>query len=306
MERAQAERAEREPRRAAPRESDARARTGPRLRRRPQRRQQADRARRAGAAARSAARRPRTGRATAGRRARRAPGLARRARAARRAGRARSRAGPEAARPARRAAARPRARAGAAAERGRRPRRRPARADRRARRRRARPRPRRSAADRTRPKRSLGLLDTRLPEDRLADPGLAGEDERRRALLDRGQERLDRAELLLAPDHVVRHAPRIVADQEPSAKDRATEGASSADGEYQLALCAALFRPARARVRPARAGTSASTWTRSSPVATSPATLRSPAVWLDEDAGDVYATPASSSSSSTPRRTARR
>ena len=45
-----------------------------------------------------------------------------------------------------------------------------------------------------------GILDARLPEDRLADPRLAGEDERARTILDSREERLDRAELLVAPD----------------------------------------------------------------------------------------------------------
>ena len=57
---------------------------------------------------------------------------------------------------------------------------------------------------RTRANRAARLLDARLPEDRLADPGLAGEDERAGALLDLGEERLDRAELLVAPDDRLR------------------------------------------------------------------------------------------------------
>ena len=44
------------------------------------------------------------------------------------------------------------------------------------------------------------LLDAGLPEDRLADPRLAGEDKRVGAVADSIQERLDRAELLLPPD----------------------------------------------------------------------------------------------------------
>ena len=36
-------------------------------------------------------------------------------------------------------------------------------------------------------------------------PGLAGENQRRRALFDLGQERLDRAKLLVAPDDVRGH-----------------------------------------------------------------------------------------------------
>ncbi len=62
----------------------------------------------------------------------------------------------------------------------------------------------------------LGFLDTCLPEDRLADPSLAGEDERCRALLDASQKRLDRAELVLAADYLRRHGPpAIVADSGP-------------------------------------------------------------------------------------------
>ena len=49
------------------------------------------------------------------------------------------------------------------------------------------------------------LVDAHLPEDRLADPCLAGEHERARALLDVGQKRLDRGELLLASDDCRRH-----------------------------------------------------------------------------------------------------
>ncbi len=56
-----------------------------------------------------------------------------------------------------------------------------------------------------------GLLDTRLPEDRLADAGLAGEDEGRRPLLDLSEKRLDRAKLLVAPnDCRCGHSPGIV------------------------------------------------------------------------------------------------
>jgi hypothetical protein len=44
------------------------------------------------------------------------------------------------------------------------------------------------------------LLDALLPQDRLADPRLPGEDKRRRRLLSLGQKRLDRVKLLVAPD----------------------------------------------------------------------------------------------------------
>ncbi len=50
-----------------------------------------------------------------------------------------------------------------------------------------------------------GLLDARLPEGCLPDPGLAGEDERGGAVLDLGQEGADRVQLLLAPDDRSRH-----------------------------------------------------------------------------------------------------
>jgi hypothetical protein len=44
------------------------------------------------------------------------------------------------------------------------------------------------------------LLHAGFPEDRLADPRLAGEDQRGRALLDVAQKRLDRRELSVASD----------------------------------------------------------------------------------------------------------
>ena len=119
--------------------------------------------------------------------------------AARRARPARSRAHPEPRRRARRAAARPRAPGAAAAAARARPRRRRAPAAPRARRRTARPRPRR----RGRPGRgriALGLGDARLPEDRLADARPRPRARGRGTALDRGEERLDAVELLLAPD----------------------------------------------------------------------------------------------------------
>jgi hypothetical protein len=51
-----------------------------------------------------------------------------------------------------------------------------------------------------------GFLDTRLPQNRLADARLAGEDESSWSALDASEERLDRAELFLAPDDIRRHA----------------------------------------------------------------------------------------------------
>ena len=61
----------------------------------------------------------------------------------------------------------------------------------------------------------LCLLDARLPEDRLADPRLAGEDECGRASFDLGDESSDRAELLFAPydggRHVAATRSRLVA-----------------------------------------------------------------------------------------------
>ncbi len=161
-------------------------------------------ARRAAAAARSGGPRPRTSRATAHRRARRAQGPAPPRPAAGRGGRGRSRAlgrpfaglGQQERHLERAPPGRQRATAAA-------------------------PQAHRRAARKTgERKRGLGLdaaaredaaetlcrlLDTGLPQDRLADSGLAGQDERRRALLDLGQERLDRAKLLVAPDDLTGH-----------------------------------------------------------------------------------------------------
>ena len=75
----------------------------------------------------------------------------------------------------------------------------------------------------------LGFLDTCLPQDRLADPRLAGEDERGRAILDAGQKRLDRAELLLAADYLRRHGPRaILAESEPGYESSEATGTATA------------------------------------------------------------------------------
>ena len=54
-----------------------------------------------------------------------------------------------------------------------------------------------------------GLLDTSLPEDRLADARLAREHECTRALLDLAQEPLDRAKLLVASDDLRGHARSV-------------------------------------------------------------------------------------------------
>jgi len=53
---------------------------------------------------------------------------------------------------------------------------------------------------------ATSLSDACLPQDRLADARLAGEEERGRTLLDASEECLDRAELFLAPDDLRRHA----------------------------------------------------------------------------------------------------
>ena len=45
------------------------------------------------------------------------------------------------------------------------------------------------------------LVDARLPENRLADPRLAGEHERGRAPFDVGQKRLDSCEFVVASDN---------------------------------------------------------------------------------------------------------
>jgi hypothetical protein len=58
----------------------------------------------------------------------------------------------------------------------------------------------------------LCLLQAGLPEDRLADPRLAGEDKRAGTLAGSIQEHLDRAELLVPPDDLhgsSRHCARL-------------------------------------------------------------------------------------------------
>ena len=68
----------------------------------------------------------------------------------------------------------------------------------------------------------LGLLDTGLPQDRLADPRLAGEDERGRSTLDTREERLDRAELRFAADYR-RHGPRAILAHQASGYESSGE-----------------------------------------------------------------------------------
>ncbi len=51
----------------------------------------------------------------------------------------------------------------------------------------------------------LRFADPLLPEHRLADPRLTGEDERPRSLFRPSHERLDRGELLLTADNTGRH-----------------------------------------------------------------------------------------------------
>ena len=260
----------------------ARARTdSPSSGRRPQRRQEPDRLLAQAAQRDLDQRRRRQDRATARRRARPGPGLARPARAARRARPARSRADPAAVSPgsaSRSATSSARRRGGS--ERGRDllehgaeqlgepgERERGLRLD--------------AAAGSTRPNALLGLLDARLPEDRLADPGLAGEDERARALLDLGEERLDRGELLLAPDDR-RHGSRLgrfVDHGEPRCELGAADAELAVDvREVRSRPCS---RPCRARRRsPCSCG----------PAAASSATRRSVSVSSSE-AGRAAADP---------------
>jgi hypothetical protein len=57
------------------------------------------------------------------------------------------------------------------------------------------------------------LFQAGLPEDRLADPRLAGEDKRAGTVAGSIQERLDRAELLRPPDDLFGHQPRGIVDE---------------------------------------------------------------------------------------------
>ncbi len=56
------------------------------------------------------------------------------------------------------------------------------------------------AADKHAADAAAGLAHARVPEDRLADSRLAGEEEGARSFLDPGEERLEQVELVLAPD----------------------------------------------------------------------------------------------------------
>ena len=70
-------------------------------------------------------------------------------------------------------------------------------------------------------RRPLRVIDPVLPEHRLADPRLAGEDERTRAQLGVPEERLDRVQLLLPPDDSRRHqAPTLSTPTARPARER--------------------------------------------------------------------------------------
>ena len=89
----------------------------------------------------------------------------------------------------------------------------------------------------------FGLLDTGLPEDRLADPRLSGEHKRRRAALDVAQERLDRGKLLVAPDDLPGHRGHNSARTAASPRREARRGARRASRTHARDASPPCSRP---------------------------------------------------------------